>query len=427
LRLPAKEIDTYDSLLREIKEAVSETNGRYGTLNWMPVWFFYRSFSQEQLVHLFRSSDVLLVTPLRDGMNLVAKEYIAARTDCRGMVVISETAGAASELAEAVIVNPNNYNAIAQGLKTALDMPEDEKRTRNQIMHRRLQRRHVGFWAEEFIGTLSRIAGDRIDKTPRVSLERNSEALNEAYRSAGNRILFLDYDGTLVGFKAMPEQARPDPELMSLLSVLTADPANTVVIISGRDRYILEEWFGSIDRLDLIASHGLWLRASARGEWTMTASLDNQWKESIRPILELYADRTPGSFVEEKGYSLAFHYRQCDPDMVDVKLRELRETLLAMTGSSTLMLQEGNKVLEVKDSRVNTGYIASLLIKRLPFDFVLGAGDDYTDEDLFCALPRGAYAVKVGIGRTSAGFSLKSWQSMRLLLWRFADISRNRR
>ena len=135
----------------------------------------------------------------------------------------------------------------------------------------------------------------------------------------------------------------------------------------------------------------------------MTASLDNDWKESIRPIFELYADRMPGAIVEEKEFALSLHYRRCNPDMVVAKLNELKETLVSMTKSSSLVLQEGSKVLEMKDSRVNKGTAASALIDHADFDFIFGAGDDLTDEDIFRSLPGNAYAIKVGLGRTAAG------------------------
>ena len=418
-----EEADSYIELLKEIQELISKINGKYGTLNWMPIWFFFRSFSQEHLIYFYRHADVMLVTPLRDGMNLVAKEYIASRTDYQGMLIISETAGAASELSEALIVNVHNLDAIAEAIKNALEMPPDEKKARNQMMHKRLQRYNVKFWAREFLSTLKAIVADSNQSILAKDLERDSNRIEHAYRYSQKRVLFLDYDGTLVGFKSIPDQAKPDQELLKLLSDLANDPKNTVVIVSGRDKYILEEWFGDLD-LHILASHGLWLRHPQEKEWIMTTALDNDWKESVRPILALYTDRTPGSFIEEKDYSMAWHYRKCEPDMLAVKLGEIRENLMGLTRSTTLGLQEGNKVLEVKDSRVNKGYVSSLFIQHSDFDFVLGTGDDYTDEDLFLSLPPGSFSIKIGINSTNAKYQLRSWQSMRRLLNKLVNISK---
>ncbi|MDD5017259.1 MAG: bifunctional alpha,alpha-trehalose-phosphate synthase (UDP-forming)/trehalose-phosphatase [Eubacteriales bacterium] len=414
-------VDSYEELRREITELVSEINGRYGTMAWMPVWFFFQSFTQESLIAFYKYSDVLLVTPLRDGMNLVAKEYIAARTDCEGMVVISETAGAASELGEAVVVNANDIDEIALGLKTALEMPRDEKIAINKIIHKRLRRYNVEFWANDFLDTLDRTAIDSVQTTQK-NIGKASEKIESAYRNAKKRILFLDYDGTLVGFRSIPEQAKPDIELKELLQNLINDKRNTVVIVSGRDRHTLGKWLGDLD-LSILASHGLWLRHPGQ-DWMMTVSLDNSWKKSVHHILEIYTDRMPGALIEEKEYSLAFHYRQCEPDMVAVKLGEIRETLMGMTLSMSIGVQEGNKVLEIKDNRVNKGQGAALFIQNQKFDFILGVGDDRTDEDLFLSLPKNAFSIKIGIGNTNAKYHLKSWKSMRALLQKFADISK---
>ena len=413
------EVDSYDALRREITERISEVNGRYGTVKWMPIWYFFQTFTQDELICFYKHSDVLLVTPIRDGMNLVVKEYITARTDCEGMVVISETAGAVSELGEAVIVNANNYYEVAAGIKTALEMPTEEKIDRNTIMHRRLKRYNVQFWAGEFLSALNRTVLDSKQTTPETHLDYDSTEIETAYRNAQKRILFLDYDGTLVGFTSTPDQAKPDANLRSLLSNLSSNPKNIVVIISGRDRHTLAKWLGDLN-LYLMAAHGLWLRHPGQ-EWMMTVPLSNEWKDSVRHVMELYTDRMPGSLIEEKDFSLAFHYRQCNPDMVEAKLYEVRDALTT-TIRSGLELQEGNKVLEVKDNRANKGYGASLVIQNQNFDFILGAGDDYTDENLFSSLPEDAVTIKIGLGDTNACYRMKSWNSMRTLLEKFSRL-----
>ena len=423
---PSREIiDAYDELLSEIKEAVSETNGELGTLNWMPIWFFFRSFSQEDLINFYRHSDVLLVTPLRDGMNLVAKEYLASRIDHKGMVVLSETAGAASQLVESVIVNPNDLEQIAQGIKYALDMPLEEKLARSRAMCKRIKEYNVNFWADEFVHTLQRKVAENASKTPEKRLEKEIPLMEEKYIGARKRIVFLDYDGTLVGFKPIPEQAYPDVELLKDLETLAQDRKNTIVITSGRDRKILEDWLGHIPNIRLVSSHGLWYREPKKKSWRKVTEISNKWKKSILPILDLYTDHMPGSFVEEKEYSLVLHYRQCDPEMVNMKINELRETLQGMINTSNLELQEGNKVLEVKDNKVNKGQTASMLLSEEKYDFIFGAGDDATDESLFSAMPQNAYSVKIGLNNTGAQYRLKSWKSMRAVLKKMADISRN--
>jgi trehalose 6-phosphate synthase/phosphatase len=421
---PSREqIDSYDDLRKEITELVGEINGKYGTLSWMPIWFFFRPFPQENLISFYRLADVLLVTPIRDGMNLVAKEYIASRADYDGMIVISETAGAASELGETVIVNANDSDSIAAGIKTALEMPLDVKSAINRNLHKRLQRYNVRFWANDFLESLNRTVMNSRQIITQRNIETDTQQILEDYQKAQKRLLLLDYDGTLVGFSPIPQQAKPDEELKNLLTELVYDPKNTVVIVSGRDRHELYNWLGNIE-LHMLAAHGLWIYHPG-DDWKMTASLENKWKESVRPMLELYTDRMPGAFIEEKDFSLAYHYRQCESSMIAVKMSEIREALLSMTQSTSLGLQEGNKVLEIKDTRVNKGYVSSLFIQDEDYDFILGAGDDYTDEDLFVALPDHAFTIKIGTGNTKAHFRTKSWRSMRWLLKKLSVISKN--
>ena len=407
------EVDTYEELKKEITELVSEINGEYGTFSWMPIWFLYQSFPQESLIAFYRQSDVLLVTPLRDGMNLVAKEYVAARTDYRGMVVISETAGAASEMGEAVVVNPNDSEAIADSIKFALDMPEEDRDERNKIIHERLQRYNVEAWAHEFLHALEGVSKES-KQVDFQNTDKFYDQMATRYKNANNRMLFLDYDGTLVKIRPMPNQAMPETELRVLLKKLTDDPKNTVVIVSGRDKDVLGKWLDGLN-LHFLAGHGLWLKHPGH-PWSMTISLGNEWKESVRNLLEMYNNRMPGSVIEEKEYALAFHYRQCDPDLVGAKLSEVREAIFYLTQSMNLGLQEGKKVIEIKDNRFNKGFGASLFLNNSDYDFVIGAGDDNTDEDLFSALPDDAYSIKIGSGNTEAKYHLKSWKELRLIL-----------
>lgn len=408
------EVKTYSDLLHEIEILVSEVNGKYGTFSWMPVWFYFQSFPQENLIAFYRHADVLLVTPLRDGMNLVVKEYIAARTDLKGMVVISETTGAASELGETVIVNSNDINAIADGLHTALEMPESEKMDINKVIHKRVQRYTVEFWAEHFIETLQSTEDEIFKTISGVNLLPKVKDLKKDYLNADKRLIFLDYDGTLVGFKSIPIKAKPDKALLEMIKTLAADEKNTVVIISGRDHYTLGEWFDGIN-VNLIASHGLWLKENGY-EWSLKVNMDNAWKETIAPMLDMFSDRMPGSIVEEKDYSLAFHYRQCEPSLVEIKLAEVKEAIGAMIASKNLEIKAGNKVIEIKDASINKGLGADIFLPRGSYDFIMSIGDDKTDEDLFERLPEDAYSIKVGIDDTVANYRLKSHTDVRKLL-----------
>jgi trehalose 6-phosphate synthase/phosphatase len=417
-------VDSYASLKKEINQLVGEVNGKFGTLDWMPIWYYYHAFSQEDLISLYRHSDVLLDTPLRDGMNLVCKEYIASRNDYGGMAVISETAGASAELSEAIVVNANDYDTIAAGIKSALEMPIEEKLSRNRMMHAHLKEYDVNFWADKFLLTLGKIKIGA-DAANGEQTAGEIRTIRDAYRNVKKRLLFLDYDGTLMPFQPTPNKASPDNELRQALSALTNDPKNTVVITSGRDRGTLDKWLSGLN-LSFVASHGMYFRRP-NGKWLMTmpeVSVDVNWKEPVRHILQLYTYNIPGSLIEEKDVSIAWHYRRCDPHVVAAKYPVIKEALLCLMGQfKNLGLQEGHKVLEVKDKRVNKGIVSSLFIQNADFDFIFGAGDDYTDEDLFLALPQNAFTVKIGPGKTHAHYQLPTWQDMRSLLNAFNSNS----
>ena len=187
-----------------------------------------------------------------------------------------------------------------------------------------------------------------------------------------------------------------------------------MVIISGRDRKTLDNWFGPFD-VNLVGEHGVWIKE--RGEdWRLIEPLKNDWKEEIRPILELFTDRTPGSFIEEKEYSLVWHYRRANPELAAIRSRELKETLLDLTQNRDIGVLEGNKVIEVKKVGISKGKAALNWLEKENWDFILAIGDDWTDEDVFEVLPEKAYSVKVGFGFSRAAYRIESPEKVRELL-----------
>ena len=423
-------VEDYKELRSRLEQLVGRVNGEYAALGYIPVWYLYRSLPFNELTALYNVADVALVTPIRDGMNLIAKEFIAAKADKPGVLVISEMTGAACELGEALVVNSCDKAAIVRAIKEALEMPAAEQLERNKIMQQRLRRYDVSRWSQDFLDALS-----EIKKTQRqMSANRLTDSviikMADDYRNGKRRLFLFDYDGTLVGFKGKPAEAGPDDEIIALLQRLSREPNNTVVIISGRDRKTLEEWLGGIGT-GMVAEHGGWIRDRG-GKWQSLVPSDMEWKKSIRPILELYSDRTPGSTVEEKDFSLVWHYRRADPELAYVREQELKVALVNLTENLDVGVFEGNKILEVKSHVVNKGRAAehwlakrdSILQKdskigtRKDWDFILAAGDDYTDEEMFNVLPERAYSIKVGFAASKAKFNVDNVEDIRMLLKR---------
>lgn len=419
LAVPSRtNVPQYQLLKKEVDELVGRINGRFATVNWTPIWYFFRSMPFENLIDLYSSSDVALITPTRDGMNLVAKEYIATRTDQTGVLILSEMAGAAHELNEALIINPNNFEQIVDTIKTALEMPRDEQIRRNKMLQKRLQRYTVEKWAKDFMNSL-REAKNRISKIKAEQLTADVEStIIEKFKRAKNRIFFIDYDGTLVNFADKPENAKPDPALLELVKQLNALENTEVVLISGRDKETLGTWWQDVP-VNLISEHGVWLRPS-NGKWGLTENIKCDWMKNVRPVLETFVDRTPGTFIEEKNYSLVWHYRKADPELGEIRANELSTVLKDLTSNHGLSVLEGNKVLEIKTSGINKGKAANKILVERKHDFIFGIGDDWTDEYLFNELPEQAITVKVGVKETSAKYYVKDVEQVRDLLKEFS-------
>jgi trehalose 6-phosphate synthase/phosphatase len=414
-------VDQYEWMKRQIEELVGKINGRFGGISWTPIIYQYRSLSFAPLAALYAVSDVALVTPLRDGMNLVAKEYVASRRERSGVLIISEMAGAAKELGEAIVINPHNTQEIAQALQLALDMPPAEQQRRIEIMQHRLRRYDVVRWGSDFIAELHATKGIQERFSARLLPAIAREALVDAFRTAGRRLILLDYDGTLVPFTSRPERATPGRDLLQLLRSLSETPGTSVVIISGRDRHTLQKWFGDI-RAHLVAEHGAWIKEVNR-DWTAPMPRTAEWKSRIIPILESYADRLPGAFVEEKEYSVVWHFRGAHPEQGAQLAGELTDHLVTFTANIDIQVLQGNKVVEVRNAGINKGVAGRHWLLRDHPDFVLAVGDDWTDEDLFVALPASAYTIKVGLESSHARFNVRDPHEVLAMLGRLTSTN----
>jgi trehalose 6-phosphate synthase/phosphatase len=417
-----EEVDQYQHMKREIDEAVGKINGAYGDPQWMPVLYQYRSLPFNSLIALYSLTDIALITPLRDGMNLVAKEYIAAKRDGDGVLILSEMAGAARELGEALIINPNHSREVAQALAQALEMPLEERIQRNQAMRERLGKQNALHWAGTFQKTLAetRTLARRLEAKHLAAEPRR--ALLTGYRAARNRLILLDYDGTLIPFASHPTLALPDPYLLDLLQRLGSTDGNHVFLISGRQREVLSKWFGGCG-IGLIAEHGVWM-SDRESDWKLIKHLDTAWKAQLLPILESYVDRLAASFVEEKEFSIAWHYRNADAELGNQRAKELIDTLVHFTANLDVQVLEGKKVIEVRCAGVNKGTAALACRESLRPDFAMAIGDDVTDEDLFRAMPPEVYTIRVGMKSSYAGYNVRDYLEVRGLLGEMARPAR---
>lgn len=397
------QVDMYADLKTKIDEMIGSLNGLYSTLDWSPVYYFYRGFPFEELMALYHIANFAFVTPLRDGMNLVAKEFVAVKRDDPGVLILSEMAGAADELKEALIINPNDIDEIEGAFLDALTMSEEEKILRMSKMQETVSRQTVNKWARDFIKELTAIEKkNQLLQNKKIGIKL-SEQIRNLYKKGQKRLIILDYDGTLVPIVKNPDMAIPEQKLIETLKKLATDKRNTLVISSGRNTEFLDKWFGDYG-FDMAAEHGAFYKEN--GNWKTSVRTLFPTDEEIFDIMQHIVDKTPGSKMEKKKTALVWHYRNCDKWLAELREKQLINALMMPCSRLNLQIMRGNKVVEVKTIGANKGTEAIRLLGRDNYDFVMALGDDITDDDMFLALPPEAITVKVGSISDHARFSL---------------------
>ncbi|GGB80212.1 bifunctional alpha,alpha-trehalose-phosphate synthase (UDP-forming)/trehalose-phosphatase [Dyadobacter sediminis] len=400
-------IEQYQQMKSDIDQTVGKINSDYGNIYWQPIIYQYRSMPNHELVGMYTASDVALITPVRDGMNLVCKEYVASRKDRKGILILSEMAGAAAELGEALIINPLDKQDIADAIQKAFNMPEEEQTKRMDAMRERIRNYDVFAWTNDFFTQMTMLEHEH-EKLKQVFLtNKGIDNIRRAYQSSSNRILFFDYDGTLAPIVSDPSKAIVSEEMKNIILEIARE--NTVIIISGRDRYFLDNLFQELP-VHIIAEHGALIKNKENNEWMLNEHYEENWKESIRPIMDMYAQRCPGAFVEEKETALAWHYRTAeDREYATRRAQELLWQLKSyIQPELNLQVIDGSKVVEVKKTAFNKGTAAKAFVENGMYDFILAIGDDTTDEDMFQALPETAYTIKIGDDLSAARNHIKS-------------------
>ena len=230
------------------------------------------------------------------------------------------------------------------------------------------------------------------------------QTIYEQVKNSEKRLLFFDYDGTLMPLAKFPSLSAPNEDVIRILSVLTSDKKNNVVIISGRDSATLGKWLGSLN-LIIVAEHGALIKYPGR-KWEELADEGGDWKKEIIPAMEHFSNKCAGSFLAAPPYSLAWHYRNAPNETGQYYSRALVRTLSGIIDNTPLQVLDGNKIIEVRFTNINKGTIAKRIVTEVHPDFVLALGDDRTDEDMFKALEPGSITIKIGPGDTAATYTL---------------------
>ncbi len=413
------EIQAYNERKGQLEEKIGTINGKFSTISWQPIIYRYQHLPFHELLALYQLADVALITPLRDGMNLVAKEFVASSVSRTGVLILSELAGAANELNEALLVNPTDVHDIANSIERALNMPLPEQRNRMVLMQRRLQEYDVVKWVNDFLEQLRETKKEQQKLSVKTLDDKTVGAICTHYAEAKKRFFLIDYDGTLVPITRLPAEAVPDEKVRDFLDSLSSDADNHVAIISGRDAGTMEKWFGSLP-LTLVAEHGASLKM--RNEpWQQLVTVADHWKDQVRRLMQIFVTRCAGSFIEEKTSTLAWHYRNTQVDLGFARSRELINNLSQLIQNTPLQVIDGNKVVEVRMAGFDKGTITLRILNEAQPDFVLSIGDDTTDEDMFKVLEDSAftvktYTIKVGTRGTAAKYTLPTQQQVMPLL-----------
>ena len=408
IAVPSRQgVAEYDNLTEHVQREVGAINGEFGSIAHAPIRFLHRGFPLADLAAFYALSEVCMVTPLRDGMNLVAKEFL----DCQrpefyqrpGVLILSEFAGAAQELSLALHVNPYDVDSVADAINRALEMPDAERRSRIEAMQGRLRKQHSGVWAGRFLSDLEAVprSEDRVEITDLRPLAEKLARDVEEGRRVG---LFIDYDGTLRDFVDVPDDAVPDPELPPLLRELAAAEGISLTLVSGRPPVFLESHFGGLG-VTLVAEHGYRWLDKGTGDWLLfNPHVNTDWKHALRDHLEQASLLTPGTHVEEKQSALVWHYRKADPEFGQWRARSLLDELTVMAANLPVTVHHGQKIVEVSSLQVSKGLAVDHLIRERACDVAFVAGDDQTDETMIALDPPGVdfTAVKVGKGPTRA-------------------------
>lgn len=395
-------VSQYKLLHDEINRLVGHINACYGTNEWMPIAYFYNSYSLEELSSLYVAADICLITSIRDGMNLVSKEFIASKSKAPAVLILSELAGASKELIDAIQINPNSIDQIREAIHQAIYMSPEEQQYRLDSCRDIVRKFNTKHWVKLFFNRLREVKVFQKHQTSRRLNNGIKEAIIKRYNLAERRLFFFDYDGTLIKLQNNANLASPTQAVYDILELLKKDEKNEIVIISGRYHDKLTQWFGAYDYY-LVAEHGAWTNfPDYKGRYV--TELSSIWKYPVHHIMIKYANYTPGAFIEQKSYGLAWHYRKAQPGLGSLRAKELVESLKYLIPKHGLQLLMGNKVIEVKNGELNKGSTARKIITEYNPDFVIAIGDDITDEDMFTELSQEAITIKVGNNQSAARY-----------------------
>ncbi|GAA97381.1 glycosyltransferase family 20 protein [Mixia osmundae IAM 14324] len=373
-------------IAQKVSQLVDHINATYGSLHYQPLHHYHQTIERDEYFALLSAADLCLITSIRDGMNTTSMEYTICQTERKSPLILSEFTGVTGLMKTALKINPWDLGDVARVIDQALHMSQHEREYRHAVVLKRVKAHTAAVWSSSLIMKLLECVHD--DQATQFTPELDHDKLEEGFATAGKRLLLFDYDGTLTPIVKTPSAAVPSKKLLEALEKLCSDPKNLCYIISGRDGEFLDKHLGHIKDLGFSAEHGCFLREPGQDTWTdLTESIDMSWKEDVVEIFKYYEARTTGSFVETKKSSTTFHYRNADPVYGAFQAKECQGILESMSEKLPIDVLVGKKNVEVRPAHTHKGEIVRRICYQNPdAEFVMCAGDDKTDEDMFRAL-----------------------------------------
>jgi trehalose 6-phosphate synthase/phosphatase len=394
-------VGEYRKIKREVDGLVGRINGRFGSPGFAPIHYIFRNLELPYLLALYRRADVALVTPVRDGLNLVCKEYVAAKGSDPGVLVLSEFAGSATEMGGAILVNPWSQDSVVEGIGRALQLPDEEAAAMMSSLWDRLARYDNRVWSASFLSALDdATASNRAAGLSAVG-EPDVEELARQLNAARRVFLFLDYDGTLVPVAHKPQAAVPTVRVMKLLRTMARVDRFEVALISGRDRKFLEDHLPH--EVTIVAEHGASIRRPGEARECVHLVDPAAWMDVRPKVLAVMADferRVPGSIIEEKEFGVVWHYRMADPIFASQQALVLVDALGELLQRTSIGVTIAKKAVEARHVGINKGEAVRAILEENGFesgkDLIITMGDDRTDEDMFKVRPKDNISIGVG-------------------------------
>ncbi|KAJ8761922.1 hypothetical protein K2173_006524 [Erythroxylum novogranatense] len=397
------DVPEYQKLTSQVHEIVGRINGRFGTLTAVPIHHLDRSLDFHALCALYAVTDVALVTSLRDGMNLVSYEFVACQASKKGVLILSEFAGAAQSLgAGAILVNPWNIQEVAASIGYALNMAADEREKRHHHNFMHVTTHTSQEWAATFVSELNDTFVEAQLRTTQVLPLLPIKVAIERFKQANNRLVILGLNATLTEpvdklgrrgsqIKAMEPKLHPD--LREPLMKLCDDEKTTIVVISGSDRAVLDNNFGGY-KIWLAAENGMFLRFTTT-EWmtTMPENLNMDWVDSVKHVFEYFTERTPRSHFELRETSLVWSYKYADVEFGRIQARDMLQHLwTGPISNAAVDVVQGSRSVEVRAVGLTKGAAIDRILgevvhnkgMKAPIDYVLCVGHFLAkDEDVY--------------------------------------------